>query len=76
MHSPRHTHALIVSQSSDLWQVSRDGQPLAVIERAWDDHHWLLFLADADGELVCRNAYLKTSALKACLRLWARRITM
>ena len=68
-----HTPALIVTQSADIWKVTRDGQTIAVIERAWDDCHWLLFLADREGELVCQNAYRRVAALKACLRLMARR---
>lgn len=68
-----HTPALIVTQSADIWKVTRDGQTIAVIERAWDDCNWLLFLADAEGHLVCQNAYRRVAALKACLRLMARR---
>ncbi len=69
-----HTRTLIVTQSADIWKVTRDGRPIAVIERAWDDYHWLLFLADAEGHLVYRNAYYRVAALKACLLIMARRI--
>lgn len=53
--------------------MKRNGKPLAIIERTWDDHHWLLFLPDAEGELVCQNTYRRVATLKACLRLWAQR---
>lgn len=70
----RHLNAFTVTQSQNVWQLNRGGKPLAVIERAWDDHHWLLFLSDTAGELVCAGVYRYTATLKACLRLWARRL--
>lgn len=68
-----YTRKLTVTQSADIWKVTRDGRPVAVIERAWDDYHWLLFLADAEGHLVYQNAYYRVAALKVCLLLMARR---
>ena len=68
-----HTSALVVTQTADIWQITRDGLTVAVIERAWDDYHWLLFLADAEGHLVYQNAYYRVAALKVCLLLMARR---
>ena len=56
MHTLAPANAITVSQTADLWHLQRNGQTLAVIERAWDDHHWLLFLADGHGELVCQGA--------------------
>lgn len=65
--------ALIITQTADVWKVSRDAQTIAVIERAWDDYHWFLFLADAEGELVCHGALRRVAYFKACVRLWVRR---
>lgn len=73
MATHQHAGTPEVSATSDYWQLKRRGKPLAIIERAWDDYHWLLFLADADGELVCQNAYRRVATLKACLRLWVQR---
>lgn len=72
----KHADTFVISQTADVWRLSRSRQTLAIIERSWDDYHWLLFLADADGELVCRNAYRRTATLKACLRLWAQHNAM
>lgn len=73
MHTLAPANAITVSQTADLWHLQRNGQTLAVIERAWDDHHWLLFLADGHGELVCQGAVGRIVTLKVCLTLWARR---
>lgn len=61
-----------VTQSNEVWRLMRQGHTISVIERAWDDLHWLLFLADADGDLRLSGTYRYTAALKAHLRLWAR----
>lgn len=66
-------HALSITQTADYWKVSRGANTIAVIERAWDDYHWLLFVTDAEGELVCHGAYCKVAYLKACVRIWTRR---
>lgn len=66
------THALVITKTADVWTLTRDGSAVAVIERAWDDFHWLLFLADPDGELVGGHAYRRVAALKAHVRLWAQ----
>lgn len=65
--------AIAVTQSAEVWQLTRNGQPLAVIERAWDDHRWFLFLADLHGELVCQGAVECIATRKTCLTMWARR---
>ena len=62
------------TDTNELWQLTRQGRVLAIIERAWDDQHWLLFLSDAADELLCSGAYRRTATLKAVLRLWARRL--
>lgn len=64
---------LCVTQSGYVWRLERRGQLLAIIEPAWDDHHWLLFIPDETGELVCLGARRRVAALKAFLRLWTRR---
>lgn len=61
------------TQAKEVWQLTRRGRVLAVIERAWDDQHWLLFFADTAGEFSFSRAYRRTATLKAQLRLWARR---
>lgn len=73
MQSTTHANTIAVSHSLDLWQLNKDGQTLAVIERAWDDRNWLVFLADASGQLVFHGAYGRIATLKTCLRIWARR---
>lgn len=65
--------AILVTQTADIWQITHNGQTVAVIERAWDDYHWLLFLADAERHLVYQNAYYRVAALKVCFLLMARR---
>lgn len=62
------------TDTNELWQLTRQGRVLAIIERAWDDQHWLLFLSGAADELLCSGAYRRTATLKAVLRLWARRL--
>lgn len=62
------------TQSNEIWQLARQGRVLAVIEQAWDDQHWLLFLPDAAGKLTCNGAHRRIAALKVCLRLWAERL--
>lgn len=71
MSTPR--DAIAVTQAAEVWQLTRNWQTLAVIERAWDDHHWLLFLADGHGELVCQGAVGRIASRKTCLTMWARR---
>ncbi len=73
MHTLAHTNAITVSQTVDLWHLKRDGQTLAVIERAWDGRNWFVFLADASGQLVFHGAHGRIATLKTCLRIWARR---
>lgn len=75
MHTLAHANAITVSQTADLWHLQRNGQTLAAIERAWDEHHWFVFLADASGQLAFQGAHRRLAALKTCLRLWARRHT-
>lgn len=60
--------------SPDVWTLTGRGNVLAIIEPAWDDHHWLLFLRDAAGDLSFSGAYRRIATLKACLRLRARRL--
>lgn len=62
-----------VSQSDNVWKLNRNGHTVAVIERAWDDVHWLLFIVDDIGELACKGAYRHLPTIKTCLRIWTRR---
>ena len=62
------------TETNEIWQLTRQGRVLAIIERAWDDQHWLLFRSDAADEPLCSGAYRRTATLKAVLRLWARRL--
>lgn len=61
------------TQSHEVWQLTRQGRVLAIIERAWDDHHWLLLLPDTAGEPAFSSVHRRIVTLKICLRLWARR---
>lgn len=61
-------------QLHEVWQLTRQGRVLVIIERAWDDHHWHLFLPDAAGEPAFSSVHRRIAALKVCLRLWARRL--